>query len=82
MTGTEFRETSLLLRAITRARSEKCVIFSKPSAKTDFAAELNLDEPDETGISFPENAEIKALAASRSSNLPSLADDSGLVFQR
>ncbi|RMF11959.1 MAG: non-canonical purine NTP pyrophosphatase, partial [Alphaproteobacteria bacterium] len=43
------------------------------------AAELGLDEPEETGTSFAENAAIKALAAARASGLPALADDSGLA---
>lgn len=43
------------------------------------AGELGLPEPEETGASFAENAEIKALAAARGARLPALADDSGLV---
>jgi len=43
------------------------------------AAELDLPEPEETGSTFKENAQIKAEAASRASGLPALADDSGLV---
>jgi XTP/dITP diphosphohydrolase len=43
------------------------------------AAELNLPEPEETGETFEENAELKARAASRASGLLALADDSGLV---
>lgn len=42
------------------------------------AAELGLPEPAETGTTFEENASIKALAASRATGLPALADDSGL----
>ncbi len=42
------------------------------------ASELGLDEPEETGSTFAENAQIKALAACRASGLPALADDSGL----
>jgi len=42
------------------------------------AKELDLPEPDETGSTFIQNAEIKALAAARASNLPALADDSGI----
>ncbi|HEY9162966.1 MAG TPA: RdgB/HAM1 family non-canonical purine NTP pyrophosphatase [Magnetovibrio sp.] len=42
------------------------------------AGELNLIEPIEDGDTFIANAEIKALAAARASNLPALADDSGL----
>ena len=42
------------------------------------AAELGLPEPAETGITFIENALIKARAAAKAANLPALADDSGL----
>jgi XTP/dITP diphosphohydrolase len=42
------------------------------------AGALGLPEPEETGSSFEENAAIKAHAAS-ASQLPALADDSGLV---
>lgn len=44
------------------------------------AGELGLVEPDENGMTFTENAGIKALAA-RSAQLPALADDSGLVVE-
>jgi XTP/dITP diphosphohydrolase len=42
------------------------------------AAELGLPEPEETGSSFAANAILKAEAAMQGSELPSLADDSGL----
>jgi len=42
------------------------------------AAKLRLDEPEETGASFAENATLKAEAAARASGLAALADDSGL----
>ncbi len=41
------------------------------------AGELDLPEPDETGVTFEENAAIKAHAAAKASRLPALADDSG-----
>ncbi len=43
------------------------------------AGELDLPEPAETGKTFIENAELKALASATSANLPALADDSGLA---
>jgi XTP/dITP diphosphohydrolase len=43
------------------------------------AADLNLDEPEETGTTFVDNALLKAHAAAKVANLPALADDSGLV---
>ena len=38
----------------------------------------SLPEPEETGTSYIENAELKARAAAKASGLPSLSDDSGL----
>jgi XTP/dITP diphosphohydrolase len=43
------------------------------------AGALNLPEPEETGATFEENAALKARLAAERSNLPALADDSGLV---
>ncbi|HEY7688915.1 MAG TPA: RdgB/HAM1 family non-canonical purine NTP pyrophosphatase [Dongiaceae bacterium] len=45
------------------------------------AADLKLDEPEETGATFVANAELKARAAASASGLPCLADDSGLVVE-
>lgn len=50
---------------------------------TDFhirsIGEFSAEEADETGLSFVENALIKARHAARISGLPALADDSGLA---
>ena len=43
------------------------------------AADLNFEEPDETGTTYEENAVIKALASARASGMPALSDDSGLA---
>jgi XTP/dITP diphosphohydrolase len=43
------------------------------------AETLGLAEPEETGTSFIENAELKARAAAVAADLPALADDSGLA---
>jgi XTP/dITP diphosphohydrolase len=45
------------------------------------AAELNLGEPEETGVTFRDNAALKAAAAARASGEPALADDSGLCVE-
>jgi len=42
------------------------------------AAELDLPEPEETGTTFVDNAQLKARIAADLSGLPALADDSGL----
>ena len=43
------------------------------------AGDLGLPEPEETGATFEENAALKARVAASASDLPALADDSGLV---
>ncbi len=43
------------------------------------AGDMGLDEPEETGTTFRDNARIKARAAALASGLPAFADDSGLV---
>ena len=44
------------------------------------AGELGLPEPAETGTTFRANARIKAMAATKASGMPALADDSGLAI--
>jgi XTP/dITP diphosphohydrolase len=43
------------------------------------AGEMGLPEPQETGMSFRDNAHIKAEAAAQATSLPAFADDSGLT---
>ena len=47
--------------------------------RVESAAALGLPEPEETGASFTESAELKARAAAAGAEAPALADDSGLV---
>lgn len=42
------------------------------------AGDANLEEPEETGLTFEANAQIKSLAAARVAKVASLSDDSGL----
>ncbi len=45
------------------------------------AGDLGLPEPEETGATFHENAELKARLAAQGAGLPALADDSGLCVE-
>ncbi|MEM7258465.1 MAG: RdgB/HAM1 family non-canonical purine NTP pyrophosphatase [Pseudomonadota bacterium] len=72
---------------------QRCVLASGNAGKlkeladalADFNIEMvsqtqfNIDEADETAVTFVENALIKARHASEATGLPALADDSGLV---
>lgn len=42
------------------------------------AGDLGVPEPEETGVTFEENARLKAVISAVASGLPALADDSGL----
>jgi XTP/dITP diphosphohydrolase len=53
-------------------------LLSPFAIATKSAAELHLPEPEESGVTFTENALLKARAAAQASGLVSLADDSGL----
>jgi len=59
---------------------EIAALIADLGIETVSAAELSLPEPEETGETFRENAELKALAAARASGFPALADDSGLCI--
>ncbi len=43
--------------------------------------ELGIESPEETGLTFVENAILKARFATEKSGLPAIADDSGLVVE-
>ena len=45
------------------------------------AAELGIEEPEETGDSFAANARLKADATAKATGLPALADDSGIEIE-
>ena len=60
---------------------EICELVAPYGVEASGAAELGLSEPEETGLTFRNNAALKAEAAARASGLPALADDSGLCVE-
>lgn len=49
------------------------------SVKTADEAGINLTDVEETGTTFEENAELKAVSGCQESGMPCIADDSGLM---
>lgn len=79
MTTRRFQGGRLVLASHNAGKVREIAALLTPfGAEVVSAGELDLPEPEETGVSFVENARIKAHAAARAAELPALADDSGL----
>ena len=75
-----FDGDQLILASHNRGKlKEFDALLSGLGVKVLSAADLCLDEPEETGSTFVDNALLKARAAMRATGLPALADDSGLA---
>ena len=75
-----FTEPRLILASHNVGKLREIVALIAPfGIETRGAAELDLPEPEETGLTFTENAVLKARAAATATGAPALADDSGLV---
>jgi XTP/dITP diphosphohydrolase len=75
------RTVRLLVGTINRdkLREIRRLLHTVPCDLQGLDSFPNLVEPDETGLTFEENARIKALAYARGSGLMTVAEDSGLV---
>jgi XTP/dITP diphosphohydrolase len=74
-----FTEKKLVLASHNQGKAKEIAELLEPfDIEVISAASLGLPEPEETEDSFIGNARLKALAATRASKLPALADDSGL----
>lgn len=76
---TKFTESKLLIASGNKGKIKEISHLLEPfNVEVISAANFNLDEPEENGTTFIENAEIKSRYYSKHTGLPSLADDSGL----
>jgi XTP/dITP diphosphohydrolase len=74
-----FTEKKLVLASHNKGKAKEIAELLEPfDIEVISAASLGLPEPEETEDSFIGNAKLKALAATRASKLPALADDSGI----
>lgn len=80
MTGRKLHSGDKLVVASHNAGKVREIrdLLAPYGVETVSAGELDLPEPEETGTTFIANAELKALASAKASNMPALADDSGL----
>jgi len=78
--GRKFSENKLLIASHNQGKvDEITALLAGRDIEIVTAAELKLDEPDETGDTFTANARLKAQAAVAATGLAALADDSGLT---
>jgi XTP/dITP diphosphohydrolase len=74
-----FTEKKLVLASHNKGKAKEIAELLEPfDIEVISADSLGLPEPEETEDSFIGNAKLKALAATRASKLPALADDSGI----
>ncbi|MGQ7960564.1 RdgB/HAM1 family non-canonical purine NTP pyrophosphatase [Pseudomonas sp. SP16.1] len=71
--------TELLLASHNAGKLKELQAMLGDAVRVRSIGEFSSVEPEETGLSFVENAILKARNAARISGLPALADDSGLA---
>ena len=77
-----FQSDELLIATHNKGKAKEISALLRPYVRKFYtSSDLGLPEPEETGKTFAENAEIKALSAAKISNKVALADDSGLVVK-
>lgn len=77
-----FAESRLVIASHNKGKLREMVALMAPlGIEVVPASDLGLPEPDETEDSYIGNARLKAVAASKASGLPALADDSGLSVE-
>lgn len=76
-----FVDSKLLIASHNQGKIRELITLLSPfNIEVVSAKHLNIPEPEETGKTFEENALLKAVACTKVSGFPSLADDSGLVI--
>jgi XTP/dITP diphosphohydrolase len=76
----KFRDKKLLIASHNAGKVREITELLLPfGLEIISAADLKIEEPEENESTFEGNARLKALYCAKASQLPSLADDSGLV---
>ena len=70
-----------VLASSNKHKAAEITAMLPPSFDIRLQSDLGIEAPPETGLAFVENALIKARHASDQTNLPAIADDSGLCVK-
>ncbi len=77
-----FEGSEIVIASFNKGKAKELVdLVQQYVPQILYIGDLGGPEPDETGISFIENARIKALSAAHHTGKVALADDSGLVVE-
>jgi XTP/dITP diphosphohydrolase len=77
----KFNEKQLLIASNNPGKvKEISELFAPYNIETISLTHLDIEEPEETGLTFVDNAKLKAAYYGKLLNLPALADDSGLTI--
>ena len=80
MKGRRWQGGPLVIASHNKGKvAEIADLLAPYGAEVMSAAGLGLEEPEETGLTFIDNALLKARAAAKATGKPALADDSGLA---
>ena len=75
----KFTDSKLVVASHNAGKAREIVeLLQAFPVKVVSAKDLNLPEPEETGLTYIDNAVLKAVAATKECGLPALADDSGM----
>ncbi|MFK7836947.1 MAG: RdgB/HAM1 family non-canonical purine NTP pyrophosphatase [Sulfitobacter sp.] len=78
----KFTDNRILIATHNAGKLEEMTqLFAAHGVSVVGAAEMQLDEPEETETTFVGNARIKAHAAVKATGLPALSDDSGIEVE-
>jgi len=77
----QFRDKHLIIASHNPGKAAEIADLLRPLGVTvESAGDLGLPEPVEDGVTFADNAILKALAAAMATGQPAIADDSGLTI--
>jgi XTP/dITP diphosphohydrolase len=78
----KFNYPQLLIASNNRGKIKEFIDLIAPyNIEILSAADFNIEEPEETGLTFLENAILKAEYYGKLTNLPALSDDSGISIK-
>lgn len=78
----KFKYNKILIASNNQGKVKEIALLLSPyNIEVVSVTDFNIEEPEETGVTFADNARLKAEYYGKLLNLPALADDSGLSIE-